>query len=68
MISRTEQQLRAAIAARGCRILPIGDAGAVRVVGANVDIVAGRLLDITLRELHVAPLRDDRRRTISKAH
>ena len=46
-----ERQLLRRTAQLGLRVLPVGDTGAVRVVGLGVDVMAHRLRDLDMRDL-----------------
>jgi hypothetical protein len=60
----TEVQIVDAIKSRGLRVTPVGTAGAVRVHGADVDVVAASIFAIDFKDLTIKPLRDNRRRKL----
>ncbi|VTU16518.1 hypothetical protein SRS16CHR_01796 [Variovorax sp. SRS16] len=60
----TEQQIVDAITSRGLQITPVGSAGAVRIRGADIDVLAASLFTLDFRDLRVQPLKDDRLRYV----
>lgn len=60
-MTRSERQCRrmaAEIEARGLHLQPVGTAGAVRIVGPGVYLLAASLHDLTLRDIDDAEKRD----------
>lgn len=56
--NRHPERMAAAIKERGLHLQPFGTAGAVRVVGPGVYVLAASLRDLTLRDFESAEKRD----------
>lgn len=65
-IERKEQRLRAAIKARGLHLAPFGSAGAVRVAGRGVYLIAAAMRYIDERDLepYLATVHDAQQQTL----
>ncbi|MEJ8821436.1 hypothetical protein WKW80_05210 [Variovorax humicola] len=48
---RIEQRVHAAVKANRLRIVPLGEAGAVRIVGPGVDLTAATITDVLVSDL-----------------